>query len=178
MSDIYHLKRRRLYGDYLRPLNELEQLAPEIHAARAKKYRGREGLRERRIPFLDCLWNDVLFFSPVHPRHIRDGFIAAGKTWPGLEWFAADTVALNFTPENTVLFRPSMTREKGDFRIDKSDFQPFQPEMLPSLRGMRPETLAYYKEAAAGDPIFAWHGLPHILHRGRIAFKNLRPFEC
>ncbi len=179
MSEVYHLKHRQLHGDYLRPLNELQQLAPEIHAAQVKKYRGREVLQERRVPYLDCLWNDVLFFSSVHPRHIRDGFIAAGQQWPGLEWFAADTVALQFSPENTVVFTSAMTRKKGEFGIDKSEFRPFQPEMLPSLREMRQVTLDYYKEAAAAEePLFAWHGLPHILHRGRIAFDDLRSFTC
>ncbi len=26
---------------------------------------------EQRIPILNCLWNDVLHFSPVHPAKIK-----------------------------------------------------------------------------------------------------------
>ena len=179
MPEVYHCKHRVLHGAYLRPLNDLKQHAPEIYAAHAKKYTGREILRERRVPFPGCLWNDVLFFSPVHPRHVRDGFIAAGKTWPGRNWFAADVISLNFTPENTVIFHSNFSREKEDFRVNKDEFEPFQPHLLDSMREMPQHTLTYYKQAAAADePIFAWRGIPHIMHRGRIAFDDMRSFEC
>jgi hypothetical protein len=179
MTVVYHYQRNTLHGDYLRPLNDLKQHAPEVYAAQVKKYTGREVLLEQRVPYLDCLWNDVLFFSPVHPRHIRDAYIAVGKTWPGLKWFEVDTVALNFTPENTVFFHSDMSREKGDFSIDKEAFEPFKPDLLANMREMPPHTLDYYKEAAAaGEPIFTWMGITHVMHRGRIAFDDMRSFQC
>ena len=50
------------------PLNEMKECLPEIYALEAAKYQGREQVMEQNVPHLECLWNDVVFFSPLDPR--------------------------------------------------------------------------------------------------------------
>jgi hypothetical protein len=45
---------------------------PEVYVAQIKKYEGRERLLEKKIPVLDCLWNDVLHLSPLNPQVVLD----------------------------------------------------------------------------------------------------------
>ena len=68
---VYHLVPKQLQGNSLYPLRQLQVAAPELAEFYAQKYKGREAVQERSVPPLDCLWNDVLMFCPVHPRQIQ-----------------------------------------------------------------------------------------------------------
>lgn len=78
---IYHMVPQNLTGEVLYPLNVLRTHLPEIYDAQVKKYSGREGVMAHKVPILECLWNDVLHFSPVHPSKIRDAIADAGWRW-------------------------------------------------------------------------------------------------
>ena len=75
---IYHFKRKSIKGSELIPLNVQKKLLPEVYNEHVKKYKNREHLLEKRIPILDCLWNDVLHFSPINPQLIWDVFKREG----------------------------------------------------------------------------------------------------
>lgn len=174
MTQVFHLLPRQLFGRTLYPLNRLKAIAPEAFEQHVHKYTGRQALLERRIPLLGCMWNDVLFFSPVHPEQIRDSFIAAGKTWKPRQWCIVDTLEHRFNRENTVIYYSPMDREKGDFSLSPDAITPFAPETLENLRVLPTETMNYYHEAVKnGDPIFPWRGIPHILYRGNIPLDSL-----
>jgi hypothetical protein len=101
LNKIYHRFPRHLQGDTLYPLNELKLLDPKLYAGECAKYRGREFLMARRVPFLDCLWNDVIHFSAVHPNALANALRFANLA------FAA--TFLEFDPElldpnKTVIF--------------------------------------------------------------------------
>ena len=65
-SAIYHLVPRELRGTLLYPLNQLKSVFPDLAAQHFTKYYDRADLPSTPIPPLQCLWNDVLMFSPVH----------------------------------------------------------------------------------------------------------------
>lgn len=78
---VYHRQLKGFIGNYIVPLNLMPQLDgfSELHKLAISKYEGREKLLSRVIPTLNCLWNDVIFLSPVHPHkhyeeYIKDGF--------------------------------------------------------------------------------------------------------
>lgn len=75
---LYHKVPPDFVGPILYPLNRLKQRLPDVYARQVKKYQGREAVLKRRIPHLNCLWNDVLHFSPVHPTQCRAALQAAG----------------------------------------------------------------------------------------------------
>ena len=178
MTSVYHLMPRNLAGNTLHPLNCLKELEPEVYETHARKYRGREEVIARVIPILECLWNDVLFFSSVHPQAIKQGYLAVGKQWKPQNWIAVDTVHAGCNAENTVIYHPDMQRLKGDFSLDPTRFAPFSLDEVTTVDALPAEVLTYYQEAAKNDqPIFAWHGLPHILYRGSIDLTDVDVIE-
>lgn len=143
-----------------------------------RKYQGRGEMTQRQIPFLNCLWNDVLFFTPVHPEAIRDGFIAAGSRWTPQKWIGIDPTVYLFDGQNTVIYNPDIHRSRGDFALLPNQFSPFNADRVSAIYKLPETTLDYYRKAVErGEPIFAWWGLPHILHRGSIAINDTQILE-
>lgn len=178
MTLLYHLKPRNLIGAALYPLNQLREIHPEMYQAQIAKYHGREQLLTRTIPLLNCLWNDVLFFSPVHPGAIRYGFKAVGKSWKPLTWFVIDPKKHDFTSQNTVVYHSRIKAPKGDFDLDPDQISGFDESNLMPIDELPVSVQSYYQDAVAKDePIFPWHGLPHILHQGCINLDRLDVIE-
>ena len=163
-----------MMGDTLHSLNKMKSLHPEIYEKQIQKYQGRLQITERLIPILNCFWNDVVFFTNVHPKAIRDGFIAVGKQWKPQKWYAIDPILCGFNEQNTVIYHSNMKREKGDFTLDPEQFSSFDKDKLETIHELPAATLTHYREATEnGEPIFAWHGLPHILHYGSVALADV-----
>ncbi len=76
---LYHSVPKNLQGNILYPLNVLKDKYPDIYAQHISKYIGREHIMQQRISALNCLWNDVLHFSPVHPKEVKQALIDAGR---------------------------------------------------------------------------------------------------
>ena len=65
MQYVYHMVPEELKGEYLIPLNELKSVYPNLYGEYIQKYKDhphREKLLTRKIPKLECLWNDVVHF--------------------------------------------------------------------------------------------------------------------
>lgn len=171
---VYHLMPKNLAGETFHPLNTLKTLHPVVYEKHIQKYCGREQVLQRPIPILNCLWNDVLFFTNVHPKAILEGFIAAGQQWRPQQWAVADTVTAGFSGQNAVIYHPDPERTKGDFAVQSERFAPFVEGEIQAVHELPSATLTYYIEAAArGEPIFAWRGLPHVLFRGSIGLADV-----
>jgi hypothetical protein len=172
---LYHLMPSPLIGDTLYPLNRLKHLSPDTYRHQVAKYRGRDALLERRIPLLDCLWNDVLHLSPVHPALIRDAKLQAGLTWPakGRAVGIVDPDRIGMTAENTVIWRNTDTT-KTDLRATPEGFSPFRTEDLADLRHLPAPTLRYFAEMKqTGEPTFLFVGIPHVLFLGAIRVDHI-----
>lgn len=74
MPVVYHRYPEGLQGSYLHPLNKLRTKLPELYRREVQKYTGREHLMQQRVPLLECLWNDVLHFSPVHREQVAAAY--------------------------------------------------------------------------------------------------------
>ena len=75
MDYVYHMVPKEMKGEVLNSLNEMKLIHPELHKHYSKKYFNhpeRERLLLRRIPKLDCLWNNVIFLSPLHPYYVYE----------------------------------------------------------------------------------------------------------
>jgi hypothetical protein len=178
MPLVYHLKPKNLVGDFLYPLNHLREHLPAVYEQHVAKYSGREQMLERRIPILECFWNDVLFFSPLHPQLIRDAYLEVGKAWIPAQWYEIDTAAYGFHTSNTVIYEPDMRRESRDFTIATDRVMPFDAMRLTKLDKMPQANIDYYREATQrNERILLWRGLTHVLHKGVIALEQARLFE-
>lgn len=162
-----------MVGETLYPLNQLERIdAPAAISARTK-YASRENLMAVRIPILDCLWNDVLHLSPVHPSKIRKALNETGhlREAGSLRFYAIAPAALQ--PGKAVFFRHSKdVSPQYDFL--ESDFVPFDPlryrEMSDIPKAQRQE---YIKKRGEGQIPLFWSRTPHVFYRGPICVRGL-----
>ena len=103
MHYIYHCVPQNLTGSVLKPLNTLQETLPEVYATHVQKYQDRAALFERQVPYLNCLWNDILHFSPADLEQIRDGLLQAGHQWTPQSWFKIDPVKVGCNQRNMVI---------------------------------------------------------------------------
>lgn len=71
-----------MIGTSLLPLNELRTRHPDIYESEIAKYNDRSGLPQTHIPLLNCLWNNVIHCSPIHPHLLYRAWRDAGKAHP------------------------------------------------------------------------------------------------
>lgn len=169
---IYHLVPKQMTGTVLYPLNQLREVLPDTAAVYDQKYAGREELMERTIPPLNCLWNDVLMFSPVHPRYIKQLFKEEGIKLPLFRWFEIPLGKLNLSYTAVYLFH--QLRPYGDHNDEDTDFVmlsdiPFEPLTHP------PELLREHIQMAQseGRRPFPFMGIPHILYKGTLSIADV-----
>src|SRR3989344_4084115 len=163
---LYHRVPKNLQGCFLYPLNELKEKYPVVYAYEVQKYAGRKQLLNRRIPLLNCLWNDVLHFSAAHPKEIKQALADAGDS-SGFTttYFQIDPKSIDC--KNTVIYLYSLPLREGKF--DPDDFIAYDPEKLVKLSLMPQQTKEYYKEMINKDKkTLLYHKIPHILFRGSL----------
>ena len=168
---IYHRFRNDLSGPILYPLNQLKDIYPKVYASKVKNYDGREGVMKMRIPFLDCLWNDVLHFSPVHPAKIHAVRVAAGFPRRTRTYFELNPTEMGFNAENSVIFLHEHL-ELGTFVLKGEDFEPFDPHALSRFTEVPDSTVAYYRETyGKGALPLVYLYVPHVLLKSTIDIR-------
>lgn len=167
---LYHRKRPDMKGDIIYPLNDLKNIYPELYNIKAQKYIGRERVMEQRIPTLDnCLWNDVVNLTAVHPSEIQKALVDAGENYGKMEWWQIDPDDLDPTLTTVYLYRHDVVVD----RMQADNFTKYDPNDLDKYSHLTQMTRDYYKEQSAkGIGPLLFHGVPHILHKGPISVKN------
>jgi hypothetical protein len=174
---IYHRKVDNFQGNTLYPLNQLKEIYPDAYKSHVQKYEGREHVLETKIPApLDCLWNDVLHFTAVHPKTLYINLKNAGFNPDELihkQWFQVPVSLLKQDKTVVCLYR-------RDVRLvpDARDFSPFFPEKIGEYATVPRETIEYYIEQRelGRRPLF-FHFVPHILFKGTIDTPGLSIIE-
>ena len=165
---LYHRLPSDLVGSDLYPLNQLKGKFPSIYASQAKKYAGREQLMQRTVPILNCLWNDVLHLSPVHPSLIRDALKAVGFYRFPKQWLKINPETAVFSQKNAVIYLYASAK-RGVMDISVDDFVPFSLSKLAQVGQLPVETANYYREMKdVGKRPLLFHHVPHILYQGVI----------
>lgn len=155
-----------MWGDTLYPLNQLATVNPELYEQQAKKYKGREHVMKYPVPILDCLWNDVLHFSLVHPREVKHALVTAGQKVPTLRAF--EIVVSRLEPHLTVLYR-HLNAKPEDNATWADNFVTFDATMLATINHLPQHTKAYYAETVGqGKRPLIFMGVPHILYKGSL----------
>jgi hypothetical protein len=163
-----------MVGTVLYPLNELEDVDPETWRQEREKYAGREQVLEKRVPSLNCLWNDVLHLSAVHPADIIAALGDVGLEPLRRRFFEIDPFDLD--ADRTVVF--VNRRASATDALDGSQWMPFQSAALTELSTFNEASRRYYRECAQGGrrPLL-WGYLPHVLYRGSLDIRTLRIIE-
>jgi len=169
---IYHRVPKDMQGKVLFPLNTLKDIHPNLYKKEASKYVGREQIMHHKIPFLNCLWNDVLHFSAVHPLEVKKALIDSGRTKPfDKEFFEIDPHLL--TPENTIVYLYKHNNMADKLKED--NFARYNPDDITQYSKMPQETKDYYKEMLLQNkkPLL-FHRIPHILFRGELDTSEIK----
>jgi hypothetical protein len=174
MQVLFHTVPNKMVGTVLYPLNDLEAIDPETWRQERKKYAGREQVLEMCVAPLNCLWNDVLHLSAVHPADIIAALADVGLEPLRRRFFEIDPLDLD--SNRTVVF---INRRGGVAEApDESQWMPFQPDTLTELSTFNEASRRYYRECAqAGRRPLLWGYLPHVLHRGPLDTRALRIVE-
>jgi len=173
MNYVYHRVTQNMTGTILYPLNKLKEINPDAFNEHVKKYEERQHLLNTKIPILNCVWNDVLHFTAVHPTVLykniaHAGFDADELVWK--EWFEIPVDMLD--EQNTV---SCLYRRDVSVIPRARDFQRFDPNKMDLYATVPQETLDYYKkQKAKGERPLFFHRVPHILFKGIIETKNLK----
>jgi hypothetical protein len=177
LSYLYHRVPDDLKGHILYPLNQLKSVYPSLYAAKSASYQNRETVMQARLPILDCLWNDVLHFSPVHPSKIQKARVAAGFSRRPRRYFEVDPVVKGLNAENAVIFLHQRVNPES-FQLDDADFRVFNPRELKLLEELPESTLVYYKEMFAnGKRPLTYLFVPHILYQGQLDIRDVKIIE-
>ncbi len=159
-----------MVGSVLHPLNTLKTSHPELYISEANKYQNREQVMEKIIPTLECLWNDVLHFSAIDPKDLKEALNEAGFRRKEMKFFQIDPDLLD--PEKTTIFLYNNT--DIDYEDIAEDFTAYNPNDIASYSTIRDITKQLWKEKikAEGRPVL-FIGIPHILHKGSLDISEL-----
>lgn len=160
-----------LQGNILYPLNELKEIHPDLYEQKLKKYAGREQILLHVIPVLNCLWNDVLHFSAVNPKELKQALADAGGNGNIImKCFKVDPNLIK--PENAIVFLYSHSEYKD--KLNEENFIPFNPDDVAKYSSMPQASKDYYRETISlGKRPLLFHRIPHILYKGKLDISGL-----
>jgi hypothetical protein len=164
MPKLYHIKLKGgVVGDKLLPLAILRVEYPEVYAKAMEKYEGREEVSQNFIPPLECLWEDVIFLSPVHPQVLHGVLVSCGhRGLIGKEAYVIDPRSLR--PDWLVIY---------DY-ADGGSYSFYDGEDYLRYGRISDVTRNHYRNAAeAGKRPFLFHGITHVMYRGEICVDGL-----
>ena len=171
MIYLYHSIPKNLQGNILYPLNTLKERHPIVYEEQVSKYLGREHIKEQRIPILGCLWNDVLHFSAVNPKEVKQALIEAGRN-PDftMNYYQVDPKLIDLKKAIVYLYTHTNNKDK----MNEKNFASYNPDEIEKISVMPQGTKDYYKKIIenGGQPLL-YHGIPHILYRGTVDTSDL-----
>ena len=159
---LWHHVPQNMQGSLLWPLRALEEVSAEVAGVQRAKYAGREHIANLHVPLLDCRWDEVVFFSPIHPDTIHDAVRSAGGTTRAGHAYEIDMQTLK--DHELIWFDPKKAGPNGALTpesvwpVEQSTYRA-QP-----LSGRAPH---YYKRCvdAGRQPLLLGTEL-HVLARG------------
>ncbi|PJD95020.1 MAG: hypothetical protein CK425_09755 [Parachlamydia sp.] len=165
---VYHFRARNFLGDWIVPLNMMPYLEgfTEIHQQAIAKYQGREELLKLVIPTLNCLWNDVVFLSPLHPHKHYEAYTKMGFTPRKRQFFKIPIDVLK--EKRTTVFK-WMSYPLDDSIHDTIDsYCAIDFAKYQEMKQLPHDTEEFYRlnfDPANPDlyPPFNFYRIPHIL---------------
>lgn len=145
------------------PRNELKKISCDLYEEKSQKYQGREFVSGKAVEPLGCRWGDVVFLSPVHPSLIR-AELSKYKETNEKQFFVIPINSLN--SEDLAMFWYDNSNE--------SHYDDVSVLREIDLGGLSDITKRHYERSfAQGKHPLLFHGLPHVLYRGKIDVSDL-----
>ncbi len=167
MTYLYHGVPEDMKGDSLIPLNQMLAVDADLRDSYLQKYKGREEILERKIPLLDCLWNDVVQLLPLNPKVLFDCQLELGliTAIPEYRYFEIDLTMLE--PEKAVVYFKTAPGEENVTVRWLKDVD------LDELQEIPRATREYYETmVGTNEPVFNYQFVPHVVYMGSIDVSN------
>ena len=160
MSYLYPIVPEKVVGKKLYPLNVLKYKLPEVYKKEIKKYKGREYVLEKKIPTLNCFWNDALHFVAVHPKKIKNELEKAGfKTPKKWRWFKIKASDINPNKAAIYLFKYNIKNP-----LALNNFTKYNPKQISGYDKITARTKKHYCKAyQQKQNLLKFMFIPHIL---------------
>ncbi len=183
---VYHAVPEPMLGATLYPLNALRVVHPVAYEYAVQKYNWRKSFLEMVIPKLNCLWNDVLHFTVIHPNTVYQELKAAGmQSDRSVLFFEVPVEMLSHLPY-AMYQTPKPTLVESSYSVDSQ-----APELLIDPNNVKlageydfaypefpNETREYFKfEYSRGRRPLVFNGLPHFLLHSPIETIGLRQVD-
>jgi hypothetical protein len=170
MDYMYHRVPTRMIGDVLYPLNVLRSLHPCAYGDGVEKYLpsdekrrpDRRFMLDYRIKRLDCLWNDVLHSSTVHPQKLMHAWRCAGSRPDVLRMYAIPMDRLD--PAKVLIYE---FRSRGS-DIPDDELTAYEPERYRTYAEVSEQAHARFRDFAQQGVFWPFFHIPHVLYRGSI----------
>ncbi len=121
---------------------------------------------EQKVPTLNCLWNDVIHLSAVHPQKIANELKKYEKS--GLQsskFFQIDPNVLEI--KNTVVFLN--TQKLREDKFNSEYWVKYDPDDIDKYGEFTTRNAEYYKDSyELGRRPLLWAFLTHIMYKGTI----------
>jgi len=174
---VYHMIPNQMVGDKLIPLNSLKGIYPDLYDKYSKKYLDhpeRSKLLQRNIPKLDCLWNDVIHFLPLHPYYVYRTLSNLGiKTKEDVSFFKIPIELLAHN-KNAIYLYSKEKYKSPSASIVNEEIEFLNINAYQELKDIPTDTLNYYKkENEKGNKFGLFPFIPHILSLGEVEVKGI-----
>jgi hypothetical protein len=165
---LYHIVPPRLVGNELMPLTTLKEKDEALYNQHIQKYANRKETMEIRIEPLQCLWNDVVFLSPIHPSDLAQTFEQLGTRLIKRRFYQIDLSLLD-------LKRATLWKYE-DGTKDMKDFIECTAENIALCATIPERAVEYYKRMLAAGKrksMLMYAHVPHILYKGTIDISSV-----
>lgn len=163
---LYHIYPKKMQGNILLPLNRLKLMQPQLFDEYLESYRDRKHVVNRKIPILDCLWNDVIHTTNIHPRCFFKALSEAGRNpIPEITWLK---IPLQIALANPCVVYSCRATIENRNEIPENEVSLF--EMSKFKAGVVDQrTLQYYQERVQrNEKLLLFQGIAHFLILGEI----------
>jgi len=167
---------KKMIGKKLVPLNKLKTKQAELYNEYAKKYYDhpeREKLLERRIPKLNCLWNDVNHFLPLNPTRIYNALKELGvNVKSGISFYKIPILNLKHNKNAIYLYRKENYNGPAA-KMNNEEINLIDIKKYIELSSIPADTINYYEEEhRKGNRFGMFPFIPHILSLGEVDISN------
>ncbi|BCC29266.1 group-specific protein [Bacillus cereus] len=177
MEYVYHMVPEELKGEYLIPLNELKRAYPNLYDEYIQKYKDhtqREQLLTRKIPKLECLWNDVVHFLPIHPYQIYKELKGLGINISTNKLFYKIPITLLDSQQVAIYKYSKLNWNGAGGELKDCEIEIINLHEYRELKQLNPCTKEYYRVEHQNSRRFGmFHLIPHVLVKGKVEVKNI-----
>jgi hypothetical protein len=175
MPFVYHLVPEKVQGDVLYPLTTLKKKFPKVYLKEIERYKNRKEVLKKKIPFLNCLWNDVLHFTPVNPKKIKSALLKEGFKLPKEKWYKINAKLLG--PNKSIIYLYKYKKDVSEY-TSEDNFVKYNPNKISQFNKIPLRTVEYYRELIKNrNRPLRFHFIPHVFLKGSLDISNVPVIE-